>query len=120
MADNDGKLDTLIAALPALSMEELGRLSEAIEKAREHMVTAGRVALLEEFRQKAGRLGLSVQQLIGEAAAEKPRGQRSDAGKKVGPKYRGPNGDEWTGRGRMPNWLAALEAEGRDKSEFLI
>lgn len=121
MPDADSKLDTLIAALPSLSMEELGQLSEAIAKAREDMATAGRAALLEEFRLKAERLGVSIEELVGVAApAEGARGQRSDAGKKVAAKYRGPNGEEWTGRGRMPNWLAALEAEGRSRDEFLI
>ncbi len=49
--------------------------------------------------------------------ARKPRG---DTGAKRAAKYRGPNGEEWSGRGRMPNWLAALEAEGRNREEFLI
>lgn len=120
MADSEGKLDALIAILPTLSMEELGRLSEAIQKAREDMATAGRAALLEEFRQKAGRLGVTIEELIGGLTADKSRPQRSDAGRKVAAKYRGPNGEEWTGRGRMPNWLAMLEASGRDRSEFQI
>ena len=38
----------------------------------------------------------------------------------VAAKYRGPNGETWSGRGRAPMWLAALEAEGRQRSEFLI
>lgn len=120
MPDADSKLETLIAALPSLSMEELGQLSEAIAQAREDMATAGRAALLEEFRLKAERLGVSIEELVGAAAPDGARGQRSDAGKKVAAKYRGPNGEEWTGRGRMPNWLAALEAEGRGRDEFLI
>lgn len=120
MPDSDGKIETLIAALPGLSMEELGQLSDAIAKAREDMATAGRAALLEEFRLKADRLGVTLEELIGGGAAEASRPQRSDAGKKVAAKYRGPNGEEWTGRGRMPNWLAALEAEGRSRDEFLI
>ena len=36
------------------------------------------------------------------------------------PKYRGPNGETWTGHGRPPAWLLALEAEGHPKAEFLI
>lgn len=120
MSDAESKLATLIAALPGLSMEELGQLSEAIEKARDDMATAGRAALLEEFRLKAERLGVSLEDLVGGVAAEGGRAQRSDAGKKVAAKYRGPNGEEWTGRGRMPNWLAAFEAEGRSRDEFLI
>lgn len=35
-------------------------------------------------------------------------------------KYRGPEGQTWSGRGRAPNWLVALEAQGRNKGEFLV
>ena len=35
-------------------------------------------------------------------------------------KYRGPNGESWSGRGLMPRWLAALVAQGQSKEEFSI
>ena len=35
-------------------------------------------------------------------------------------KYRGPNGEEWSGRGLTPRWLSALIAAGRTKEEFAI
>ena len=41
-------------------------------------------------------------------------------GGKVPAKYRGPNGESWSGRGKQPRWLAALVAEGRTPAEFLI
>lgn len=42
------------------------------------------------------------------------------AGVAVAAKYRGPNGETWTGRGLTPKWLTALVADGRAKEEFLI
>ena len=42
------------------------------------------------------------------------------AGTVVAPKYRGPNGETWTGRGLMPRWLAALVAQGQTRDEFAI
>jgi DNA-binding protein H-NS len=40
---------------------------------------------------------------------------------KVPVKYRNPEtGDAWSGRGRTPVWLAALEQQGRTRSEFLV
>jgi DNA-binding protein H-NS len=39
---------------------------------------------------------------------------------KVPAKYRGPNGEAWSGRGKQPRWLAALVAGGRSPAEFLI
>ncbi len=38
----------------------------------------------------------------------------------VAAKYRGPNGESWSGRGLTPRWLAALLAQGRSKEEFSI
>jgi DNA-binding protein H-NS len=41
----------------------------------------------------------------------------------VGPvaaKYRGPNGEVWSGRGLAPRWLAALQAQGQKKEDFAI
>ena len=38
----------------------------------------------------------------------------------VAARYRGPNGEEWTGRGMAPNWLKDLEAKGFARDTFLI
>ncbi len=55
------------------------------------------------------------------ATGKKPAPRRSKAaGTTVAPKYRGPNGETWSGRGLMPRWLAALVAEGRAKEEFAV
>jgi DNA-binding protein H-NS len=42
------------------------------------------------------------------------------AGKKIAPKYRGPNGETWSGRGLKPRWLADALKEGRKVEDFLI
>ncbi|MDO8319272.1 H-NS histone family protein [Rhodoferax sp.] len=35
-------------------------------------------------------------------------------------KYRGPNGELWSGRGLMPRWLATEVAQGKSKETFAI
>ena len=40
--------------------------------------------------------------------------------KKVAPKYRGPDGDTWTGRGMKPRWLTSAMKEGKKPEDFLI
>ena len=49
-------------------------------------------------------------------------GARASAlkGKSVPPKYRGPGGETWAGRGATPRWLTALVKEGHSIEEFLI
>lgn len=64
------------------------------------------------------------------AAGEKSRAKVTIAGKApksfkkpsatVPPKYRGPNGETWSGRGLTPKWLASLVAQGQSKDAFLI
>ena len=41
-------------------------------------------------------------------------------GKKAQPKYRGPDGETWAGRGLAPKWLTALEDKGKKRESFLI
>ena len=49
-------------------------------------------------------------------------GQRGSAwkGKKVPPKYRGPTGETWAGRGARPRWLVAAIKRGKKLDDFLI
>jgi DNA-binding protein H-NS len=49
------------------------------------------------------------------------RGGRSVLkGRKVPPKYRGPSGETWAGRGARPRWLVAAIKRGKKLDDFLI
>ena len=41
-------------------------------------------------------------------------------GRKVPPKYRGPSGETWAGRGAKPRWLVAVIKGGKKLDDFLI
>ncbi len=41
-------------------------------------------------------------------------------GTKVPPKYRGPSGETWAGRGARPRWLVAAIKSGKKIDDFLI
>jgi len=41
-------------------------------------------------------------------------------GRKVPPKYRGPSGETWAGRGARPLWLVAAIKGGKKLEDFLI
>src|ERR1700745_2923661 len=47
-------------------------------------------------------------------------GGRPLKGKKVPPKYRGPSGETWAGRGAKPRWLVAAIKDGKKLDDFLI
>ncbi|CAM8671620.1 Hns DNA-binding protein H-NS [Comamonadaceae bacterium] len=53
-------------------------------------------------------------------AAPKAAKKDKKAGASVAAKYRGPNGETWSGRGLTPKWLSALIAQGQPKESFAI
>jgi DNA-binding protein H-NS len=107
--------------LDAMSVRQLTDLIQAAEAKRQEKSRSERTALLQEVTRKAEDLGLTIEELLGVGAAKPAAPTRRGANtKKVSAKYRGPNGEEWTGRGRMPKWLSALQAEGKKREDFLI
>lgn len=38
----------------------------------------------------------------------------------VAVKYRGPNNEEWTGRGRKPNWVNDIATNGGNIEDYLV
>ena len=62
-------------------------------------------------------LGSSVASIGGKMA----RGARGSLkGTKVAPKFKGPSGELWAGRGAKPRWLVAAIKEGKKAEDFLI
>jgi DNA-binding protein H-NS len=56
----------------------------------------------------------------GAKASAKPDGRSKLKGRPVPPKYRGPDGETWAGRGMKPRWLAAAIKQGADLEDFAI
>jgi DNA-binding protein H-NS len=80
-------------------------------------------ALLErraEMEKQLARMGATVAGVGGERNGR--RGRRASAlrGRRVAPKYRGPSGETWAGRGARPRWLVAAIKEGKKLDDFLI
>ena len=87
-------------------------------------------ATIVEIRQKMQAFGITVKDLQStkvkakpgrkpKVPAEKPA-KAKKATAAVAAKYRGPNGETWSGRGLTPKWLASLIAEGGTKEQYLI
>lgn len=65
---------------------------------------------------KSGKAGRGKAKSVAEKA---PKAAKK-ATTPVAAKYRGPNGETWSGRGLTPKWLAALIAQGQSKEAFAI
>ena len=88
--------------------------NEALCKLRDE-VAALLNSRAEDLQRELNRVsGTHCVQTIGAAMASKARR------KKVAPKYRGPNGETWAGRGMTPRWLSSALKEGKKLEEFLI
>jgi DNA-binding protein H-NS len=88
-------------------------------------------ATVVEIRQKMAAFGITVRDLqstkIKGKAGRKPKAGSAAKPAKVkkpatavAAKYRGPNGETWSGRGLTPKWLASLVAAGGTKEQYLI
>lgn len=75
-----------------------------------------------QLEQQLSRLRGSTAESSSNGARGSTRGARSHPlkGAKVPPKYRGPEGQTWAGRGAQPRWLAEALKSGRSLEEFLI
>ena len=79
-----------------------------IEEARKTEVSAAVV----EVKRLVGEYGLSAADCGFGAQAKKTK-------YRVPVKYRGPNGESWTGRGKTPAWILAHESAGRTRESLL-
>ena len=97
--------------------QELLAQREALDKQIEETRQAESKAATAQVRQL-----IAEWQLSAEDCGFKSTGAASPkkAKQAVAAKYRGPNGETWSGRGRAPKWLATLEAQGRQRAEFSI
>jgi DNA-binding protein H-NS len=125
--DESAEQPAFIKALESLNIGELRRVIAFAEARIREREASEKAATREELQKLAQERGFSMTDLFGQLAphAAAKRGRKSgESGKSerapVEAKYRGPNGELWSGRGRMPKWLHAAEAEGKSRDSFLI
>ena len=109
---------------------------EKLQKQANEIKSKNFHATVQDILAKMAAFGITVKDLqsgkgkskVGRAAKGKTGAAKSvktpkatrKASNPVAPKYRGPNGETWTGRGLTPKWLSTLIAQGRAKDSFLI
>ena len=77
--------------------------------------------VISDIREKIKAYGLSAQDLGLAGGGAATRRKRSSATKKSVAKYRGPNGETWSGgRGRKPRWVTEALAAGKKLEQFAV
>jgi DNA-binding protein H-NS len=75
----------------------------------------------EILHERHAELEKQLERMGGAIAVVRGRGGGSPLrGRKVPPRYRGPSGETWAGRGARPRWLVAAIKGGKKLDDFLI
>lgn len=69
--------------------------------------------VISDIKAKMAEYGITAADL---GASSKKAAPKST----VAIKYRGPNGEEWTGRGRTPVWMKEALDQGKSKEDFTV
>ncbi|MBL6082718.1 H-NS histone family protein [Belnapia sp. T18] len=113
----------ILAGLETLGVADLRQVVASAEAQIQAKADVARQAFVAETLDKAKALGLSIRDLFGEVPSAPKRGRgkaKTSGGEGVQPKYKGPNGELWSGRGRTPKWVQLAEAEGKSRNDYLI
>lgn len=110
-----------------LSLRELTALVTAAEQRRALVASRRPIGTVRrKLIAFAAQNGYTIEELLGTSPAEAavPAAKRAPRRKtgKVAAKYRDPDNkrNTWSGRGRMPRWLAERTKHGRSPADFLI
>ena len=99
--------------------EQAEKLMAEAERVREQEIADA----IADIRQKIELYGLTAADLGLAKSVGGPGGGRGKPAKaaKSAVKYRGPNGETWSGgRGRKPQWVVQALKEGRSLEEFAV
>jgi DNA-binding protein H-NS len=94
-----------------LSNEALCRLRDEIAE----LLNSRAEILREQFCQLTGGGSIAIVEDTHSGGKRRRATRRT-----VAPKYRGPEGETWSGRGMHPRWLTKAINEGKQPSDFLI
>ena len=119
------EMDKLLKSLEDLSVAALRKVVECATALISQKTEGEKRSFIEEVTARAKSLGVSITDLFGKSAPKpiKKAPPKKRAGVKASPpiKFKGPNSDDtWTGKGRRPRWLVALEAKGKDRKDFAV
>lgn len=100
---------------------ELLAQRDSLDKQISDALRAESVEAIDTVRRLVADYALTAKDCgFAEFAAPKATVTQIKTGAPADIKYRGPNGETWSGRGRQPAWLGSLIEDGRSADEFLI
>ena len=119
------EIEKLLKSLEDMSVAALRKVVECATALIAEKTDGEKRSFIEEMTARAKSLGVSITDLFGKSAPKPPKkaAPKKRAGVRARPPiiFKGPNPDDtWTGRGRRPRWLVALEDEGKDRKDYAV
>jgi len=107
----DNTLASIVASMRAFGI--------TVAQVRDAVAAAAKSKGKAKAKGKRGRKAMAVK------APKSPKTAKAKAGaggaRKAAPiKFRGPNGEAWSGRGKLPKWLKAATANGQSVDAFRV
>ncbi|MCA7984119.1 H-NS histone family protein [Burkholderia vietnamiensis] len=103
---------------------ELKAQAEVLLKQAEELRQKEVAAVIAEMKEKMAQYGITAKDLgittadLGLSSASSKKATKASEGS--APKFKGPNGELWSGMGRQPQWLKDALAEGKKKEDFAV
>ncbi len=96
---------------------ELKAQAEALMQQAEEARKQEIAKVVAEIKQKMAEYGITAADLGVSGGKKAPRKSSASAGASV-VRYKGPNGEGWSGMGRQPQWLKEAIEQGKSKEDF--
>jgi DNA-binding protein H-NS len=109
------RTNLILEIMELLNAQELRVIRDSAEKQRLGKLKDAKTSVIAEMRQKFGELDLTLEEVLELEGNKKTRKAASPKAK-----YRSPDGQEWSGRGRIVAWLKKLEDEGHSREEYKV
>lgn len=128
---NENSINLSDIDLDKIDLASLKKLADAANAKFENRKQGELKNMVSGWLADAEAVGYSAAEVMAELRARLPgqagtpagkrgRAPRADKGATAAPKYKGPHGELWSGRGQPPKWMKPLLATGKKKEDFLI
>jgi DNA-binding protein H-NS len=111
----EAKIAEVMRIVEMLDYPELLRLRDLISEAYKQETEAAKIRVIAEAQEKFEQLGLTF-----EGVHALLRKRKQAVRTPAMPKYRSPDGKEWSGRGATPKWIRAYEEGEWNREDYLI
>jgi DNA-binding protein H-NS len=111
--DGDERVKLIGEICQELTVQQLKQVRELADQKRLEKIDEAKEQVIARMREEFAQLDLDLDEVMGLS-----RGRRRKS--PLPPKYRSPEGKEWSGRGYAPVWIREYEEAGGDREDYFI